>query len=734
VKKYAVLFILFCVLSAAPALAQLPDARTELDYDASQPLGMKVLRSQSRGSIRIDEIEYASPRGGPVPALLVTPANGRRNAGVVFGHWGAGDRHMFLEEAIDLAARGTVSLLIDSATLRPAPWGKPDDGQYGEALVQNVVDYRRGVDLLVSRDDVDPSRLAYVGLSMGAHSGGILAGVDKRFAAFVLMGGTAQFSEFLRQGNYRRNLDAEQSKRFDAWVDRIARLDARHFVRNAAPARIFLQFTTDDEHVPLSEARAYYAAASDPKLMKWYDGGHELHERARRDRAEWLRTVIGIDDLSPANDERIAFPPGRGADLHALPAADVAKLSLVLEIPGMQHVPVRRDVVYKKVSGRDLKLDLYYPPGIAPQQKLPAVIIVGGQAHPTYMREMRSFAPMTSAARLVAASAQRVAIVYDIRSSASGPAPSERFTGFEDVRTDLNDLIEYLRANADDLKIDAQSLAIWARSAGSTYGTAVAWGKTAGVKAYVAYYPELDPSLLRAAGVPAATIDVSTMLPALQSGQTIPPTLIVTTSDATNADLQRLSAAKQRGAIEHHHLSRGQHAFDLFDDTEASRAALRMTLDFLHRNLPLAGQTAARPAPSQHDRDVETLRNKILTYADAVNRREPEPILPMFAPDILLSFPGIPDQDYATLRPDYESMRSRAPGEVMTRPEIEEILVSGDLAIIRALWHTTVTKPGNPPSVTTRQMKDLQVWRRESNGEWRFARGMHFRVPPVAGQ
>lgn len=126
--------------------------------------------------------------------------------------------------------------------------------------------------------------------------------------------------------------------------------------------------------------------------------------------------------------------------------------------------------------------------------------------------------------------------------------------------------------------------------------------------------------------------------------------------------------------------------------------------------------------------DAEAIRKNILTYTEAVIAREHEPILALFAPDILLSYPGIPDQDYETLRKLYSEMRTREPGEVTTKPDIEEILVSGDLGFARIVWNTTVTKDGQ---VTKRQMKDLQVWRREPDGKWRFIRGIHFRIPPA---
>jgi uncharacterized protein (TIGR02246 family) len=138
----------------------------------------------------------------------------------------------------------------------------------------------------------------------------------------------------------------------------------------------------------------------------------------------------------------------------------------------------------------------------------------------------------------------------------------------------------------------------------------------------------------------------------------------------------------------------------------------------------------AAPAPDQHDRDVELLRSYIIQSGEAFNAGDPDAVMKRYARDVVLSYPGIPDMGYEALVQGYREMLKRKPGDTAkTTPTIEEILVSGDLAVIRVMW-TTTTSQANPPRQETRQMKDLQVWRRESDGSWRFARGMHFRMTP----
>lgn len=138
---------------------------------------------------------------------------------------------------------------------------------------------------------------------------------------------------------------------------------------------------------------------------------------------------------------------------------------------------------------------------------------------------------------------------------------------------------------------------------------------------------------------------------------------------------------------------------------------------------------AQASAQNASEKDVEVLRSAILKSAESFNKGDADAIMSPYAKDIVLSYPGLPDLGYDELVQSYREMVKRPPGvTVQTSPTIEEILVSGDLALIRVMWTTTTTE-ANPPRQATRRMKDFQVWRRESDGTWKFARGMHFRIP-----
>ena len=156
------------------------------------------------------------------------------------------------------------------------------------------------------------------------------------------------------------------------------------------------------------------------------------------------------------------------------------------------------------------------------------------------------------------------------------------------------------------------------------------------------------------------------------------------------------------------------------------------TLALLSAGASLGAQVPARSQAA----DSAAIRASIERGARGFERAQPDSILAHYARDIVLSYPGIPDQDYATLVRGYEELRARpANVRATTTPTFDEILVAGDLAVVRLRWTTTIRSAATATTAAvegTRYLRDLQVWRREANGDWRFIRGMHYRDSTAA--
>jgi dienelactone hydrolase len=305
---------IFLVLALAPALLGQKPRFEELvrnfDYDRSAALDLKEAGEEDRGGIAVHDISYASPRSGRVPAYLVIPSGQGPFAAVLFGHWmmpgsPMKNRKEFLDEAVLLARSGAASLLIDSPQVRPgfAEDEDPLSPQSVFAAQQQIMDFRRGLDLLLARPDIDPKRVAYVGHSFDAHVGGILSGVEKRIQSFVLMAGSFAAEEYVMDPEnqdmvaMRKQIGDEKIK---AYLTKYSWNDPIHYVGHSGPAFVFLQFGNNDKPIPEKLARHYYHVFGSPKKIAFYDAGHSLNSAARNDRVQWLVERLGLKPVTEA--------------------------------------------------------------------------------------------------------------------------------------------------------------------------------------------------------------------------------------------------------------------------------------------------------------------------------------------------------------------------------------------------------------------------------------------------
>jgi cephalosporin-C deacetylase-like acetyl esterase len=266
-------------------------------YDQQASLELTVLSERTRDGTTIQDITYASPRGGKVPAYLIFPSQQVPRAGLIFGNWGEGDREEFVDEAVVLARLGFVSLCPDGPFRRPMEH-EPPLVEIPLGDVQEIVDVRRGGDLLTSHFELPSEHLGYVGHSHSANLGGVLAGIDHRIKVYVLMAGVSALSEYMQTTSHPLLVEERKHtppKEYQAYLAALAPLDACHYIGQAAPSQLFFQFALDDEFVSAKDGERYFELASSPKQIAWYDHCHHaFNAQARLDRAIFLCEQLGL--------------------------------------------------------------------------------------------------------------------------------------------------------------------------------------------------------------------------------------------------------------------------------------------------------------------------------------------------------------------------------------------------------------------------------------------------------
>ena len=274
--------------------------------------------------------------------------------------------------------------------------------------------------------------------------------------------------------------------------------------------------------------------------------------------------------------EQLVDPPGLKA---------MIPKRVVYAVPGMDQVKVRKDLVYKRVAGAELKMDVYSPPG-PPNSRQPAVVFIhGGYLPPNLLTKPKEWGVYVSYGQLLAASGL-VGITFN-----------HRFYGWNslsDSQSDVADLIEYVRANADTLGIDKDRIALWAFSGGGPFLSQALRDSPVYIRCLVSYYALLDLQGLRK-DIPAAITDEilnehSPVYQLSRNERKRAPIFIARAgldNPVLNAGVERFvhEALSKNMTIDLSNHPEGHHGFDILDDNERSREIIKRTIDFIKAHL-----------------------------------------------------------------------------------------------------------------------------------------------------
>lgn len=277
------------VLAAVCAVGMLPTA-TFAQAARSPGTGPSLVLAPvfAEAAVGLRNVTYREATGELTEATLVYPSNRSGLApAVLFVHWYGpestnSNRTQFLPDALSLARRGVVSLLIDTPWSEASWFVRRDPARDVETVTGAVGRLQRAIEVLAAIENVDRRRLAYVGHDFGAMFGAAAAATSGRISQFVFVAGTGRLAEWFALG---RRLDPAQREQLAATL---APHDPLTHIARAATGRTLLQFGLKDNYVPRAMADAIVAAVPGEKEAKFYDVDHAMDSNAMTDRVTWL--------------------------------------------------------------------------------------------------------------------------------------------------------------------------------------------------------------------------------------------------------------------------------------------------------------------------------------------------------------------------------------------------------------------------------------------------------------
>lgn len=141
----------------------------------------------------------------------------------------------------------------------------------------------------------------------------------------------------------------------------------------------------------------------------------------------------------------------------------------------------------------------------------------------------------------------------------------------------------------------------------------------------------------------------------------------------------------------------------------------------------LAAAFACRGALADPEADKAAIAARLAAWAEAFNARDARGACDIFAPDLVATVRGAPERGRDAVCAKIASALANRAGTLRYVPDIREILVSGDLAVVRLVWSLTVAR-GPRPALQTEP--GLDVFRRGPDGQWRIIRFLAYSDAP----
>jgi ketosteroid isomerase-like protein len=146
--------------------------------------------------------------------------------------------------------------------------------------------------------------------------------------------------------------------------------------------------------------------------------------------------------------------------------------------------------------------------------------------------------------------------------------------------------------------------------------------------------------------------------------------------------------------------------------------------------LVVVAVAAILPVRADPAADETAIRQRLQRWTADFNAKDLAGVCDLFAPDLRYSIPETVNGTYETMCTSLTRVLGRTDIRLhYAMPDIHEIVVSGDIAVVRLTW-TLTTQAGGARDTTTEAGMD--IFRRQPDGRWSIARFVAFTTRPNA--
>lgn len=141
----------------------------------------------------------------------------------------------------------------------------------------------------------------------------------------------------------------------------------------------------------------------------------------------------------------------------------------------------------------------------------------------------------------------------------------------------------------------------------------------------------------------------------------------------------------------------------------------------------VAATLASPPAVADDGAAEAEIAARLDDWKDAFNKRAVSRICDLFSNDLVSTVRGRPDEGRDAVCRRIANALADHSFTSRYALDIKEVIVSGDLAVVRLVWSLETRRGG---AFVVSKEPGLDVFRREPDGKWRISRFLAFSLPP----
>lgn len=289
--------------------------KASYSYDHSIPLNIRIRETKDFPAFTKIYFSYDSLNGGRVPAVLMIPKPHVRPMKpdrstvpgtypvMFFMHFHVADKSL-ADIFTTWPGYGIAVMAIDGVfrgerEVEGMDILMPDPALSAKHIGMQIRDILRGFDVLAQWQGIDPGRIGYMGVSMGAMTGACATTLDERIKTIILADGGADYSLIFDNSVYGSLKEIKQymndhGMTREQFVELFEYVDPAVFVPHITDRPILAVNGRQDDTISMPAMEELHRLiATDRKKIIWYDSGHVLPvDKLVGDCLKWFKGTL----------------------------------------------------------------------------------------------------------------------------------------------------------------------------------------------------------------------------------------------------------------------------------------------------------------------------------------------------------------------------------------------------------------------------------------------------------